>query len=62
MNLKELLKGHKTYIIAGIVIIIVVCENMLGIDIPGIDTTANPGDYIASALGLGALRAGVSKT
>lgn len=60
MEFIELLKGKKTYILVGVVIVLVICESILGIDIPGVEIT-NPLDYILAALGLGTLRAGVSK-
>lgn len=58
----EYLKGKKTYVLAVVVVLIVVVENILGIDIPQIDTTAEPINYIVGALGLSALRAGVTKS
>lgn len=60
-ELIEFLRGKKTYIVALLVLIIVICEKVLGIDIPGAEV-ANPFDYILAALGISALRAGVAKT
>lgn len=60
-GLVEWLKGKKTYVVAAAVLLIAVLEGIVGIDIPGAEVT-NPLPYILAALGLGALRAGVSKT
>jgi len=54
------LKGKKTYIVAGMVVVIAVLEAVVGIDIPGAEVV-NPLPYILAALGLSALRAGVEK-
>lgn len=54
--------GKKTYIVAGIVLLLAVVEGVLGYDIPGVDIA--PGDvinYVLSALGLGALGHKVDK-
>ncbi len=55
-----MLSGMKTYIVAGMVVLIAVLE-MIGIDIPGAEMQDNWFEYILSALGLSALRAGVGK-
>lgn len=56
-----MLSGSKTYIVAGMVALIAVLEGFLGIDIPGADMQADWMNYILGALGLGALRMGMSK-
>lgn len=54
------LDGYKTYIIAVIVVAGTLVE-MIGIDVPGFEPQDDWLSYIIGALGLGALRAGVSK-
>lgn len=54
------LQGKKTYVVVAMVLLIVICESVLGIDIPGVDVV-DPFPYIMGALGLGSLRAGVKK-
>lgn len=60
MNIKELLKGKKSYIIAGILILIVVCEKVLGIDVPGIEVGNETLNYILAALGVSTMRAAIA--
>lgn len=58
----EALSGKKTYIIAGVLILVVVVEKGLGIDVPGVDLGNDWLTTVLAALGLGTLRAGISKT
>jgi len=60
-SLVNVLKGKKTYIIAVVLVLIVICEKVLGIDIPGAEVV-NPGEYILAALGISSLRAGIDKS
>jgi hypothetical protein len=56
------ISGYKTYIVAGVGVLALVAVNMLGVTIPGL---APSPDWVAQALGLlglGALRAGVTKS
>jgi len=61
-KIKSSLSGKKTYIIAAITILAVVAEKFLGIDIPGFDTTGDWMAIVLGALGLGTLRAGITKS
>ena len=56
------LSGKKTYIIAGVLTLVVVVEKGLGIDVPGVDLGNDWLTTVLAALGLGTLRAGISKT
>lgn len=58
----EAISGKKTYIIAGVLILVVVVEKGLGIDVPGVDLGNDWLTTVLAALGLGTLRAGISKT
>ena len=52
--------GYRTYIIAAVLILLVVVENGLGIDVPGVDVGPDWLTQILAALGLGSLRAGIA--
>lgn len=54
-----MLSGYKTYIIAAMVVAIAVIEGVLGIDIPGAEMQSDWLNWIAGAIGLGALRNGM---
>ena len=56
-----MLTGYKTYIVSAMIVLIALVEGMLGVDIPGADMQADWMTHVLAALGLGALRAGVSK-
>ncbi len=58
----EFLKGKKVYLLAIIVVLIVVCEKLLGIDVPGVEVGDNWMDFILAALGLTTVRAAIAKT
>jgi len=58
----ESLAGVKTYLIAGIVVVCVLAEKFGGIDIPGFQVDQDWLGMILAALGLSALRAGVTKS
>ena len=60
-KLINFLKNKKTYGVATIIILIVIAENLLGWDIPSIDTTTDPLGWILGALGLSTTRAAISK-
>lgn len=57
----QMIDGYKTYIVAGLLLVVVIAEKLLGWDIPGVAVGDNWLDYIAAALGLGAVRHGVAK-
>ena len=57
----EWLKGKKSYLIAGAIILLVILEKVLGIDVPGVELGDNWGEWILGAGGLSALRAGVGR-
>ncbi|MCW2314485.1 hypothetical protein M2322_000005 [Rhodoblastus acidophilus] len=54
--------GYRTYIIAAVLVLVVVLENGLGIDVPGVDVGSDWLTEILAALGLGSLRAGLANT
>lgn len=55
------LEGYKTYIVAGVLAIVVAVEVFLGIDVPGVEIDHdNWLPYLLNAAGLGSLRAGIS--
>jgi len=56
-----MLSGYATYIAAAMVAAIAICEGILGIDIPGADMQADWMNYVIGAMGLGSLRAAMSK-
>lgn len=56
-----MLQGYKTYIVAAAVVMIALCEGVLGIDIPGAEMQQDWVNYVLGALGFSALRAGVGK-
>lgn len=58
----EFLKGKKVYLLAAAVVLIVVCEKLLGIDVPGVEVGDNWMDFILAALGLSTVRAAIAKT
>lgn len=53
------LDGYKTYIVAGVMILVAIAEKGLGIDVPGVTLDNNWMLLILNALGLGALRSGI---
>lgn len=57
----EKLQGKKTYVIAAMVVLIGIVEGFLGFDIPGVEVGEDALAFILNGLGLGTLRAGVSK-
>lgn len=57
----QFLEGKKSYIIAAMVLLMVAVEKGLGIDVPGVVVDDNWMLVVANALGLGSLRAGISK-
>jgi hypothetical protein len=56
------LEGRKTYVIVALGILCVLAEKFAGIDIPGFDPGSDWLGYIMGLLGLGTLRAGVTKS
>lgn len=56
------LDGYKTYIVIGVFVLGVIAEKIIGLDVPGFDPGEHWVEYIMAALGLGALRNGVTKT
>lgn len=54
------LAGYKTYIVAAILILVVAAEKGLGLDIPGVALQDDWLLVVLNALGLGALRAGIT--
>jgi hypothetical protein len=54
-------EAYRTYIIAGVLLLIVIAEKGLGIDIPGAEVGDDWLFVILNALGLGTLRAGIGK-
>lgn len=56
-TLKNLGAGYRTYIVAGLILILVVVEKLLGIDVPGFDPGNDWLAFVLNALGLGTLRA-----
>lgn len=56
----DTLKGKKVYIIAVMMLACVAIEKGLGIDIPGFDAGDDWWTIVANALGLAALRQGVT--
>ena len=56
-----MLQGYRTYIVAGMLLLIVIVEKCLGIDIPGAEVGDDWLFVILNALGLGTLRAGIGK-
>lgn len=59
-GLIEWLQGKKTYVICVMVLLILILEKVVGIDIPGAEPV-NPLEWILAILGMGSLRAAVSK-
>ncbi|QDP61596.1 MAG: hypothetical protein Tp138OMZ00d2C19078261_57 [Prokaryotic dsDNA virus sp.] len=55
------LSGYKTYIIVAIYLLCIGAEKLLGFDIPGFEPTDDWLVYVLNALGLGTLRAGITK-
>jgi hypothetical protein len=51
------LQGYRTYIIAGIVILAVASEKLIGIDIPGFEVGDDWLGFVLAALGLGSAKA-----
>jgi len=61
-QLNKLLDGKKTYIVSGLTIILVLLEKFGGVDVPGFTVGDDWFSVIIAALGLGTLRAGVTKS
>lgn len=55
------LQGWKTYIVVAVFLVCVGMESGLGWDVPGFEVQGDWLAYVLSALGLGTLRAGISK-
>jgi len=55
-----MLNGYKTYIVAAVLLLVVIVEQGLGIDVPGVDLGEDWLLVIMNALGLGTLRAGIN--
>lgn len=53
--------GYKTYLVAGFVVFVGVVEGLLGVDLPGVEVGDDWMQYVVSGLGLGSLRAAISK-
>ena len=60
-DLREAVSGQKTYVIAGIIILVAVTEGIFGIDVPGIDVGDDWIGWALNGLGLGTLRSGIAK-
>lgn len=60
-SIRSKLEGVKTYIVAFLIILIAVSEGLLGFDIPGVDVGTDWLGWMLNGLGLGTLRAGISK-
>jgi hypothetical protein len=60
-GIKNALAGKKTYIVAGMIILLVVVEKVAGIDVPGYDAGPDWFGEVLAALGLSTLRAGIGK-
>lgn len=54
--------GAKTYIAVALIIGVVAMEKVVGFDVPGITVGDDWLIYLLNALGLGGLRAAISKT
>lgn len=61
-GIRDALSGYKTYVIALVVIIIGVVEGALGFDIPGVEVGPDWLQWVLNGIGLGTLRAGISKS
>lgn len=61
-QINKALEGKKTYIVAGITVVLVLLEKFAGIDVPGFTVGDDWLSVIIAALGLGTLRAGVTKS
>lgn len=61
-KLQDILSGKKTYIIVAIGLLAVAAEKIGGIDIPGFDPGSDWLGYVLGLLGIGAVRAGVTKS
>lgn len=57
-----MLQGYKTYIVAAALLLLVVIEKGLGFDVPGVELGDDWLLLLLNAAGLGALRAGVTKS
>jgi len=57
-----MLQGYKTYIVAAALLLLVVVEKGLGFDVPGVELGDDWLLILLNAAGLGALRAGVTKS
>jgi len=57
-----MLQGYKTYIVAAALLLLVVIEKGLGFDVPGVELGDDWLLILLNAAGLGALRAGVTKS
>lgn len=56
-----MLNGYRTYVVAATLLLIVIVEKGLGFDIPGVEVGTDWLLLVLNALGLGTLRAGVSR-
>lgn len=61
-TIRNSVSGIKTYLVAAILVLCVVAEKLLGVDIPGFDAGTNWFETVMAAIGLSALRAGVTKS
>lgn len=59
-NPMNFLAGYKTYLVAAILILVVAAEKGLGLDVPGVALQDDWLLVVLNALGLGALRAGIT--
>jgi len=57
-----MLQGYKTYIVVAALLLVVAIEKGLGFDVPGVDLGEDWLLIVLNAAGLGALRAGVTKS
>jgi hypothetical protein len=61
-QLNKYLVGKKTYIVTAITIVLVLLNKFAGIEVPGFPVGEDWLQIIIAALGLGTLRAGVTKS
>ena len=59
-TVKVILQGKKTYLLALVMAILAVAK-WVGVEIPGVTDTVDPLAWLLSALGLGSIRAAISK-
>lgn len=60
-SIQEALAGKKTYIIVAISVLAILAERFLNIDVPGYEVSADWLGELLAMLGLGTLRAGMTK-